>query len=215
MAMSSERALQPSNDGFAPVLGLTGGIAVGKSTVGRMLSELGADLIDADQLSREVVLPGAPALAAIVNRFGADICDDKGRLDRKRLGALVFADSQARADLEAILHPAIANLSQHRFLRARQAGAKLIVYEAALLIETGRHRDMDRVLVVVADEQVRLRRLTERDGFSREQASARIASQMPQQQKRQVADFVVDNSRTIDETRKQVEQVWQTILAAP
>jgi len=175
------------------LIGLTGGIGTGKSTVARLLSARGIPVIDADQLARVAVEPGQPALDDIRAAWPGVITAD-GRLDRKALGALVFADPQARQRLESILHPRIAELAQQRASALALAGHAAAFYEASLLVETGRYRELDGMVVVDAPEDVRIARVAARDGLSPEQVRARIAAQAPMSEKRRLASFIVDNS---------------------
>jgi len=195
------------------LVGLTGGIATGKSTVSAMFAHLGARVVDADLLAREVVTPGQPAHAQIVKEFGPDVLQQDGVLDRKRLGALVFADAQKRKRLEEITHPAI-RVRQQRILSVyeEEAFEGIVIWDAALLIESGGAKGMDRVVVVIADPAAELRRLVERDGFSEEEARGRMASQMPLAEKVKAADYVVDNSGSRAETERRVREVYRALL---
>jgi dephospho-CoA kinase len=193
------------------LIGVTGGIAAGKSTVAQMLSRLGAPLIDADMLAREVASGGA-VLQQIIGAFGVQILDGAGMLDRAALGRVVFSDSEARRRLEAITHPAIIAAAEERIASLRRAGHRLVLYEAALLVESGRYREMDLLIVVTADDEIRLRRLVERSGLGRDEAERRIRAQAPQHEKVAVADFVIDNSGSLEQTRSQVLRVWRAIL---
>ena len=196
------------------VLGITGSIASGKSTVSGMFQARGALLVSADQLAREAVLPGSATLARLVERFGGDILLANGELNRTRLGALVFADPAARRDLEAIMHPAIAALAETRLRCLRRAGETLIVYEAPLLFEVGAEGRVDRVLVVRIDPGVQLQRLMRRDGLDEAAARLRIAAQMPQAEKLARADFVIDNSDGREFTEQQVAALWPELTAS-
>jgi dephospho-CoA kinase len=194
------------------VYGLTGGIASGKSTVTSMFRDLGIPVIDADQLAREVVEPGQPALAEIAKRFPGSLLPD-GRLDRAKLGALVFQDATARAELSKITHPRIQALALERTAALAESGAPVAIYDAALLIENKLHEAMDGVILVSLAEDLQLKRLMARNGYSEEEARQRIASQMPLAQKRPFATWVIDNGGSLDETRAQVEKViseWKT-----
>lgn len=195
------------------VIGLTGGIASGKSTAARLLRELGARIIDADQLARDVVMPGQPALAEIARVFGAEVITPEGTLDRKRLGAVVFQDAEKRRQLEAITHPRIAQLTQARMMGLAAEGVPVAIYEAALLVENGSHRAMDGLIVTRCDEATQLARLVERDGLSEEEARARVAAQLPLAAKVAAADWVIDTCGPIAETQKEVAKVWAEILA--
>ena len=190
------------------VLGITGSIASGKSSVSRLLQDRGAALISADQLAREVVQPGSSTLARLVERFGPGILQVDGTLDRARLGELIFAEPAARHDLNDITHPAIASLAIERLQQLRQAGHALVVYEAPLLFEAGAEGRVDKVLVVKIDPGEQLRRLMLRDGIDEAAARRRIAAQMPQEEKLARADYVIDNSGTPKETERQVTLLW-------
>jgi dephospho-CoA kinase len=196
------------------LVGLTGGIASGKSTVSRQLAELGCHVIDADVLAREVVAPGEPALQAIVEAFGPEALQPDGSLDRTRLGALIFADPGKRRRLEAITHPAIR---QRRAAALEELAARgfdgIVVQDAALLIEVGAHADVDRVIVVDAEPAAQRDRLMRRDGLDAAEAERRIASQMPLAEKVKLAHYVIDNSDGPEETAAQVRAVHAALLA--
>jgi dephospho-CoA kinase len=194
------------------VLGVTGGIASGKSTVAAMFADLGVVVVSADQLAREVVAPGSSALVELVAAFGPTILTPRGELDRELLGRTVFADAAARARLNAITHPAIARLADARLLEARAAGEPLVIYEAPLLFEAGAGKRADAVLVVTIDPAVQERRLAERDRLSPGEIRARIDAQWPQAEKVARADFVIDNSGSPEETRRQVASLHQQLL---
>lgn len=194
------------------LIGLTGGIACGKSTVSRMLAARGAIIVDADAVARHVVEPGTPGLAQVVATFGDGVLDADGRLDRKAMGARVFGDEVARKALEGILHPLIARESMTQLAAAGAAGAPMVVYDAPLLIEAGRG-DLFRPLVVVsAPEAVQIERLRTRDGLDEPAARARIAAQMPVTEKAALADHVVDNGGTLEQTEAQVTILWGALL---
>jgi dephospho-CoA kinase len=195
------------------VIGLTGGIASGKSAVAQRLRERGAVVVDADVIAREVVEPGQPALAALVDRFGADVVGADGRLDRQRLAAIVFADPEARAAINAITHPRIIARSTERFRDAAAAGAGVVFYEAALLVETGRHQELDGLIVVLASPAVQERRLIDRDGHAPETARARIAAQLPAEAKRAVATWVIENDGGLAALDRRVDEVVAAIEA--
>ena len=195
-------------------MGLTGGIASGKSAVSRQLVELGCRLIDADVLAREVVAPGEPAWRAIVEAFGSDVAGPDGQLDRKRLGALVFADPARRKVLEAITHPAIMARRQAILdAWAAEGFDGVVVLDIPLLIEVGAAAHVDRVVLVYAEPEVQLTRLIGRDGFDRAEAERRVASQMPLAEKVRHAHFVVDNSGEPEETAAQVRAVHAALVA--
>lgn len=195
------------------VIGLTGGIASGKSTVAAMLRELGAPIVDADLLAREVVEPGTPALAEIASRFGADMLDADGRLDRKRLAARVFSSDVSRAQLNAITHPRIAEASRAAMGAMAAQGHPVALYEAALLVENRVHLGLDGLIVVAVSEDEQIARLCRRDGIDPDAARARLAAQLPLAAKVTVADWVIDNGGSTDDTRAQVERVWREVKA--
>lgn len=195
------------------VIGLTGGIASGKSTVAAMLVARGAAVVDADQLARQVVEPGQPALAELVARFGAAILSPDGRLDRKRLAAIAFADPAARADLGRITHPRIAAASAAAIATWADAGANVVFYEAALLVENRAHTTMAGLIVVATDPAVQLARLVERDRMSLPDAQARIAAQAPLADKRAAATWVIENAGDLAALEHEVERVVADIEA--
>jgi dephospho-CoA kinase len=192
------------------VVGLTGGIASGKSTVTAMFRELGADVIDADQVARDVVEPGTPGLEAVARRFPG-VVDAAGQLDRVALGRRVFADPAERRALEAIVHPRIRDEVARRTEALARAGVSVVLYDAALLIENGLHRGMDGVVLVSAPEAVQRARLAARDGLDEAAISARLAAQLPLADKRAHATWVVDNGGSLDDTRAQVRRIWEDI----
>lgn len=194
-----------------PVVGLTGGIASGKSTVARTFAELGVPVIDADQLAREVVAPGSEGLAEIVAAFGRDVLLPDGSLDRKALGARVFSDPPLRARLNAITHPLVGRLSAER-IAAVDPATPYLVYEAALLVETGRHKTMAALIVVALDAELQVARVKMRDQMSHEDATARIGAQAPLAEKLRVADFIIDNHGDLTGLRAQVEEVHRALL---
>lgn len=189
------------------VVGLTGGIASGKSTVAAMFRERGVPVIDADQLAREVVAPGQSALAEIVAHFGEGVLDERGELDRKKLGALVFSDDQARAALNRITHPRIAAASQRQIAALAAAGEPLAIYEAALIVENRIERGLAALIVVAVSEDVQISRLTARDGIDAAAARDRIGAQLPLADKVAVADYVIENSGDRQATERQVDEV--------
>ncbi|MBN2644850.1 MAG: dephospho-CoA kinase [Desulfuromonadaceae bacterium] len=194
------------------ILGVTGGIASGKSTVTKLLAQQGAEVVSADQLSRELVEPGSAVLAQLVACFGEGILDGEGRLNRAALGARVFADAVARKQLEAIMHPAIAVLSRQRLHEAQQRAA-LVVYEAPLLYEAHAEDRVDRVLTVTVDPAVQLARLLARDRCSEQEARNRIGAQMPQEEKARRADYVLDNSSDLMRLKDRVDAFYRQLAA--
>jgi dephospho-CoA kinase len=195
------------------VIGLTGGIASGKSTVARMLVERGAAVVDADLLARQVVEPGQPALAELLARFGPSIITPDGQLDRKRLAAIAFADPAARADLNRITHPRISAASAAAIATWADAGAGVVFYEAALLVENRAHLGMDALIVVAASEEIQRQRLMTRDAIDDEAARARIAAQAPLADKLAAATWVIQNDHDEAHLAREVERVVAEIEA--
>lgn len=196
------------------ILGLTGGIASGKSSVADCLVACGATLVSADLLAREVVSTGSPTLAQVADAFGAAMLRPDGSLDREALARKVFADPAARHQLEAIIHPAIAALAESRLAVLRRTPHALIVYEAPLLFEAGAQGRVDRVLVVVIDPALQLTRLRQREKLDELGAQQRIAAQWPQADKVALADFVIDNSGSLLETRAMVEALYHYLTGS-
>jgi dephospho-CoA kinase len=192
------------------VVGLTGGIASGKSTVTAMFRELGAQVIDADQVARDVVEPGTPGVEEVARRFPG-VVDASGRLDRTELGRRVFADPAERRALEAIVHPRIREEVARRLEALARAGENVALYDAALLIENGLQKGMDGVIVVWAPESLQRARLAARDGLDEAAVTARLRAQLPLADKRAHATWVVDNGGSLDETRAQVRRIWEEI----
>jgi len=190
------------------LIGLTGNIATGKSTVARMLGNLGAEIIDADALVHELQRKGTPTFEAIVAAFGSGILRSDGELDRRALGAIVFSDKERLNALEAIMHPAVLVESQRRL---EQAQAEVVVYEAIKLIEAGRHALCDAVWVVTAPREVQIARLMRDRKLSRADARRRVEAQPPQAEKLKYATVVIDNGGALEDTRRQVEQAYAAI----
>ncbi len=190
------------------VIGLTGGIAVGKSSVALFFEERGIPVIDADQLARDAVLPGTPALDQIVSHFGREVLTHDGVLDRKRLGSLIFTDPEKRRELEGILHPEIRKQAEELIVQAAAAGHQRLIYMAPLLIEAGAIDRVDDLWVVTVRPEIQLERLMRRDGISREQAQRIVDSQMPLSEKERYGTVVIDNSGTKEQTRMFLETVW-------
>lgn len=190
-------------------VGLTGGIASGKSTVSAILADLGAVVIDADLIAREVVARGTPGLAAVVEEFGAEVLTPDGDLDRAAMGSLVFADPDARRRLEAIIHPLV-----HRRSAALEADAPehaVVVHDIPLLAEVGRAGSFDAVVVVDAPAELQVQRMVEDRGWTREEAESRIAAQASREQRRAIATHVVDNTGSLDDLRQQVEAIHEEL----
>jgi dephospho-CoA kinase len=194
------------------LVGLTGGIATGKSTVSDILRGLGCVIIDADRLAREVVESGRPALAAIVQEFGPQVLQADGTLDRKRLAGIAFADPERRRRLEAITHPAIRDAFAARLTELEAQGfAGLVFWDAAVLIESGGHKAMDRLVVVIADAATQHARAVARDG-DRADVERRIANQMSLSDKAKLADYVIDNSGDRAATEARTREVQRALL---
>ena len=194
-------------------VGLTGGLASGKSTVARMLADRGAAVFDADALVREMYQPGGAADHAARDLFGAEVLDAAGAVDRMKIAEIVFRDPARRHALEARIHPIVREERERRFGQAAWAGAKAAVCEATLLFEAGTEGEYDRVLVVTAPEEERVRRWISRGG-NEEDARRRIAAQMPAEEAARRADDVIVNAGSPEELRRQVEEVWARWLAA-
>jgi dephospho-CoA kinase len=190
---------------------LTGGIASGKSLVAAELAARGAVVIDADVLAREVVEPGTPALAAIIDRFGPQVVRD-GKLDRSQLGAIVFADPVARRDLERIVHP-VVRARAAELERAADPDA-VVVHVIPLLVETGQQQDFDVVVTIDVDHETQIQRLIARNGFSRAEAAARVDAQASSEERRTAADVVVDNNGNLDDLREQIAALWGVLTSA-
>ncbi len=195
------------------VIGLTGGIASGKSAAARLLAERGAAIVDADQLARQVVAPGQPALSELIARFGLAILTPEGQLDRKRLGAIAFSDPAARADLGRITHPRIAAASAAAIAAWTDAGARLVFYEAALLVENRAHLGLAALVVVAASPEVQHQRLVARDRLSAAEATARIAAQAPLADKLAAATWVIPNDGDHEALAREVDRVVTEIEA--
>jgi len=187
-------------------VGLTGGVASGKSTVADLLRELGAVVIDSDVLAREVVEPGTPGLAAVVEEFGPDVLTPDGRLDRTRVGAIVFADPVRRTELEAIIHPLVRQRAAE-IAEAAAPGA-LVVHDIPLLVETGQQGTFDAVLVVDAPEEIQLDRAMRDRGWGEKEARSRIAAQATRQARLAAATHVIDNSGKREDLRRRVAEVF-------
>lgn len=193
-------------------IALTGGIAAGKSTVGTRLAELGAVVIDADRLAREVVEPGSQGLARIAEVFGPGIVAADGSLDRAALGAIVFADPARRLELEGITHPAIRRLAAERMAAAEAAEpAAVVVYDVPLLVESGPAHGFDLVVVAHAPAAVRIERMVALRGMDRVEAERRVGAQASDAERLAVADVVIDTDGTLDATHEQVDRLWERV----
>jgi dephospho-CoA kinase len=194
------------------IVGLTGGIATGKTTVTGMLRALGAYVVDADEWARKVVEPGADGLDEIVRAFGDTILEPDGSLSRAKLGQKIFHDDEARKILNAIMHPRVRSgmkSETEAYLRANPGNP--VVWDVPLLFEGKTRKMVDKTILVYVDEPLQLVRLMDRNGYTEEEAKARIRSQISIEEKRRLADFLIDNRGTLDETREQVHKVWETL----
>jgi dephospho-CoA kinase len=194
------------------LVGLTGGIGSGKSTVARMLEERGAVVFDADLLAREAVEPGTPGHTAVIERFGADVLAPGGELDREALASIVFADPSARRDLEQIVHPEVRRLFAEGSEAYRDTD-RIVVFSAPLLVESGMHTAFEILVVVSATVATQIERLMRQRGMSEPAIRARIDAQAPLEDKAAVADFLVDNEGTLAELESQVERLWHDLSA--
>jgi dephospho-CoA kinase len=192
------------------LVGLTGGLASGKSTVAALLARRGAIVVDADELSRRAVAPGAPGLARIVETFGHEVVDDRGGLDRAALAAIVFADEKKRRALESIVHPEVFHLLD-RVVDGYRATDAVVVFDAPLIVETGFDRVCDLVVVVSSPEEAQVARVARTREMSEDQARARIASQASPAEREERADIVVRNDGTIEHLEEQVEALWKEL----
>jgi dephospho-CoA kinase len=203
------------------VVGLTGGIATGKSTVARMFEKRGVVLIDADAIVRELQAPGSPVLAEIAAAFGPEVIDANGELDREAVGARVFRDAQARKRLGDIIHPRVTAEMQRRTEAARAAGAAVVMLDIPLLLEgreagtgTGSAVRFDAVIVVYASEDVQIERQLERNTYARDEAERRVRAQMSIEDKRALADYVIDNTGSLEDTERQVDEIYSRLVCA-
>jgi|ERR1043166_3771578 dephospho-CoA kinase len=196
-------------------VGLTGSIAVGKSFVCDCFRELGCNVLDADKTAREVVEPGTPGLTQIVGEFGSGVLQQNGELDRKALGAIVFADEEKRNLLNSIVHPLVIEAQDLWIegLETRDPDGIAIV-DAALMIESGGYRRFDKIVVVWCEPAIQLTRLRERDNLSESEARKRVDAQMPQEEKKRFADHLIDTSCGHDDTRRQVNEVFEQLRSA-
>jgi dephospho-CoA kinase len=194
------------------LIGVTGGIATGKSTVDHMLAARGAAVIDADELARDAVRPGEATLDQVAQRFGHGVIQEDGTLDRKRLGEIVFADAESRRELERITHPRILELMQERIAGALAGPAPLVAVDVPLLFENRREAMFEGVLLVYAPQHVQIQRLRERNGLDETAALQRLAAQLPIDEKRDRATWVIDNSNGLDATATAVGAWWESVV---
>jgi len=195
------------------VIGLTGGIGSGKSTVSQFLAELGAKIIDADKVGHEVFQPDTEAWCEVVAAFGQQVLATDGSIDRKKLGAIVFADPEARARLNRIMHPRIHKAVKAQLEQYRSQGVAVAVVEAPLLVEAGWTSLVDEVWVTTAPETTILKRLKERAGLSEQESRARISAQLPNEERIKQADVVIDTDCDLDELKAKVKELWQKLQA--
>jgi dephospho-CoA kinase len=190
-------------------IGLTGGIATGKSYVLSVLQELGCEVIDADAIVHQLMEPGQPAYQEIIDHFGREVIGSEGKIDRAKLGAIVFADKTQREKLNSIIHPRVYEAQARWFSEVEQRNSTAIaVVDASLMIETGSYRRFDKVVVVYCETELQIERLMTRNNFTREQALARINAQMPSDEKLKYADYTIDTSDGFEKTRRQVEYLY-------
>jgi dephospho-CoA kinase len=193
-------------------IGLTGGIASGKSTVAKMLVEYGAALVDADRIAREVVRPDEPGWRAVIERFGEKLILPDRELNRKMLGDIIFTDEQARLDLQSILHPLIRVQMRQQIEQLETSGpSRLVVVDVPLLFESRLQSMFEKVVVVYVDRDIQISRLMERENLTVEQAEARLQSQMSIEEKKQLADIVIDNRGSREDTQVQVKHLWEKL----
>lgn len=204
-------SVKPPIEGTA-VVGLTGGIGSGKSTVGHIMEALGARRVDADRLARQAVEPPSPILNAIFQRFGPSVQTESGALDRAALGRIVFGSPADKQWLEGMIHPYVRERMTQAIADAVAASAPMIVLEVPLLFENRMHEWMHRSILVVAPQPQRLERVAERDGLPIDDIRARMAAQMPDEQKQRLADYVIDNSGSLEDLRESAEAVYNQIL---
>jgi len=202
---------------MALVVGLTGGIVSGKSTVALMFKDLGAKIVDADKLGHSVILPHKPAWEKIVKIFGKDILQNDLTIDREKLGKIVFANQSLLKKLNDITHPEITKIIKKEIDSLKNKTynqKKILIIDAALIYEAKIDRLMDKIIVVYIDEDEQIKRLIKRSNLSKDEALQRIKSQMPMKEKVKIADYVIDNSNSLDKTKKQVEKIWKNLVSS-
>ena len=200
---------------MALIVGLTGGIVSGKSTVALMFKDLGAKIVDADKLGHSVILPHKPAWEKIVKIFGKDVLQNDLTIDREKLGKIVFANQSLLKKLNDITHPEITKIIKKEIDSLKNKTynqKKILIIDAALIYEAKIDRLMDKIIVVYIDEDEQIKRLIKRNNLSKDEALQRIKSQMPIEEKVKMADYVIDNSNSLDKTKKQVEKIWKNLV---
>jgi dephospho-CoA kinase len=203
----------PPSAARKPTIGLTGGIASGKSTVARILADAGAAVVDADRVARDVVAVGSEGLAEVARVFGPDVLASDGSLNREALAGVVFADDAARARLQAILHPRIGRRSAQLIEELRASDATYVIYDAPLLVEVGAHEKLDALIVVAAATEAQVARAATRDRVAPEEVTRRIAAQLPLERKVEVADYVISNDGSLAELEQRTREVHAEIVA--
>lgn len=201
---------------MALIIGLTGGIVSGKSTVARMFKDLGAKIVDADKLGHQVILPQGAAWKRIIKTFGKDILQKDQTINREKLGKIVFANQDLLKKLNKITHPEIIKLIKKEISLAKDNSKeekKILIIDAALIYETKIDRLMDKIIVVYLDEEEQLKRLIKRNNLSEKEALQKIKSQIPLKEKIEIADYAIDNSNSLDKTREQVEKIWENLIS--
>lgn len=195
------------------LVGLTGGMGSGKSLAAKFFAEQGAHIIDADQISRDLVRPGQPALKEIVDVFGEDILDPSGNLDREALAKIIFEDTEKKSVLEAILHPKVLAREQEKYLSISTSNpSAIVIVDAALLIESGNYKNVDKVIVVQSKEEEQVQRILSRGSQSYDQAIARIKNQMSFEDKSKYADYILDNQSKPEDLRQKVHEIYAKLL---
>jgi len=195
------------------IVGLTGGIVGGKSTVASMFRDLGAKIIDADKLGHSVIFPNKPAWKKIVKIFGKDILQNDLTINREKLGKIVFTNQTFLKKLNEVTHPEITKMIKKEIDSATNNQEKVLIIDAALIYEAKIDRLMDKIIVVYIDKDEQIKRLIKRNNFSRDEALQRIRSQIPMKEKAKMADYVIDNSNSLSKTREQVEKIWQSLVS--
>tara|TARA_B100001123_G_C15043409_1_gene920476 strand:- start:51 stop:680 length:630 start_codon:yes stop_codon:yes gene_type:complete len=195
------------------LVGLTGGIGSGKSLAGKIFEELGAHVLDADQLCRDLVLPGQVALKEIVQSFGKKILDSRGNLDRKKLAKLVFQNNEKKVILEGILHSKVFEIEQKEYLKIKANDTfAIVIINSALMIESGNYRNMDKLIVVHSSEEAQIQRILRRSGMSYDEAMVRIKSQMPVHKKIRYADFILENNSLPQDLKKKIQELYPQLV---